>query len=263
MTIDIREAAAQFYDRNPDMPDDLPFYLQRIPSPSAAILELGCGTGRVTLPLIAHCGYIHGLDLSPAMIDICRQKLALANWPAERVQVEGGDITDFNLGRRFDLIIAPFRVLQNLETDAQVDGLFACLQRHLAPGGTCILNVFRPNCDPPELRQRWQNNDEFLDWEIPLEGGRLACYTRRAGIDVEKLVLYPELIYRLYAGGALQEERLLKICMRCYYPDEFASLIEKHGFEISQCWGGYRGEEYGQGSELVVQFGLAKRTNQT
>ena len=50
------------------------------------------------------------------------------------------------------------------------------------------------------------------------------------------------------------EEAVLKICMRCYYPAEFAALIEQHGFHIQQRWGGYHDEVYGEGPELVVQF---------
>ena len=42
--------------------------------------------------------------------------------------------------------------------------------------------------------------------------------------------------------------------MRCYYPDEFEQLINGHGFEIVQRWGGYAGEIYGEGPELVIEF---------
>ncbi len=104
MEIDIRAQAAQYYDCNPDVPDDLPFYISHIPSPHAAVLELGCGTGRVTLPLVQHCGYIHGLDLSPAMISICKRKLAETGIPPTRARVEVGEITDFDLGQTFDFI---------------------------------------------------------------------------------------------------------------------------------------------------------------
>ena len=42
--------------------------------------------------------------------------------------------------------------------------------------------------------------------------------------------------------------------MRCYYPDEFEQLITGHGFEIVHRWGGYAGEIYGEGPELVIEF---------
>ena len=68
------------------------------------------------------------------------------------------------------------------------------------------------------------------------------------------MVLYPELDYRSYRGNDLTEEVVLKIVMRCYYPEEFTQTILKHGFEVVNRWGGYSGERYGEGPELVVEF---------
>ena len=68
------------------------------------------------------------------------------------------------------------------------------------------------------------------------------------------MVLYPELIYRRYHGKALVDEAVLKIAMRCYYPEEFLRLVEDHGFRVTGQWGGYAGEMYGDGGELVVAF---------
>jgi hypothetical protein len=73
-------------------------------------------------------------------------------------------------------------------------------------------------------------------------------------MDKENLVLYPELIYRRYMGGVLKEEAVLKLVMRCYYPDGFEDLITTHGFSIVNRWGGYKGEPYGEGPEIIVQF---------
>jgi hypothetical protein len=50
------------------------------------------------------------------------------------------------------------------------------------------------------------------------------------------------------------DEVVLKIAMRCYYPEEFEQLITRQGFRVLRRWGGYEGEVYGQGPELVVQF---------
>ena len=47
MSEDIRAEAAKYYDVSPTIPDDIAFYQARLPSSDAAILELGCGTGRV------------------------------------------------------------------------------------------------------------------------------------------------------------------------------------------------------------------------
>src|SRR5262249_35995926 len=115
MQDDIRAVAAQYYDANPTIPNDLAFYTARLPSANSAVLELGCGTGRVLLPLAVACGFIAGLEQSPAMLACCLQKLQAAGIPPTKARAELGDITHFALGRHFDLIIAPYRVFQLLE----------------------------------------------------------------------------------------------------------------------------------------------------
>ncbi|MCZ6678632.1 MAG: class I SAM-dependent methyltransferase [Candidatus Poribacteria bacterium] len=253
--MDIRVEAVQYYDLQPSPFDDIPFYQSRVPSKDASVLELGCGTGRVLLPLTDYCGYIHGLDISEAMLSICRQKLQRANIPKDKASVEVADITNFSLDRTFDFIIAPFRVLQNLETDDQVNGLFDCIGAHLSRDGSCILNVFHPNRDADGLRKNWCTMEEKFSWEKSVGKVQITCHDRRPRMESEKLVLYPELIYRTYQENALQRETVLKIVMRCYYPQQFEQLIVDHGFKILNRWGGYADEPYGDGPELVVEFG--------
>ena len=255
MKVDIRLDAAKFYDLNPSAPNDIPFYQQFLTSPKISVLELGCGTGRVTLALASYSGYVHGIDVSSAMVELCRQKLMKAKLPENRVCVEEGDITNFDLGKKFDFIIAPFRVLQNIEKDEDVAAMFRCIRQHLAPGGTCVLNAFRPFYAPQDLREHWLSTEERLNWEVAVDGGKVACYDRRTRLDVEKLILYPELIYRRYEGERLVEEAILKLVMRCYYAETFERLVTENGFVSLNRWGGYTGEIYGEGPELVLRFG--------
>jgi SAM-dependent methyltransferase len=254
MRTDIRENAARYYDLSPENPDDIPFYEQRIPFPGARILELGCGTGRVLVPLAEKSGYILGVDISEAMLSVCCQKLAEKGIPTYRAEAQQGEITDLELGTRFDLIIAPFRVFQTLETDREVSGFFRTIWNHLSEDGTAILNVGRPSVDRDRIRNEWVTEVERLRWEVPFEGGRVTLHDRRPRMDREKLVLYPELVYRHYEEDRLVDEAVLKIAMRCYYPDELPSLIADQGFLIVNRWGGYAGEPYGEGPELIVEF---------
>ncbi len=254
--MNIREDAAKYYDLQNNATDDVPFYKARICSPQARILELGCGTGRVMLQLADQCGFIHGIDASPAMLDVCRDKLNRAELPPGRAAISEGDITNFQMDARFDLIIAPFRVLQNLETDVEVKGFMDGIARHLAQGGKAILNTFRPNRSPEELIHTWCNRDEHFDGESELpDGSRLVRCTRYARLQSNPLILFPELIYRRYsAAGALEDEAVLKIAMRCWYPDALEKLVTDSGFRTIGRWGGYRGESWNEGPELVIEF---------
>ena len=246
MKDDIRAEAAQYYDANPTIPDDLAFYTARLPSADSAVLELGCGTGRVLLPLAVACGSISGLEQSPAMLARCLQKLQDAGIPPTKARAERGDITHFALGRRFDLIIAPYRVFQLLETEPQVEGLFRCVRAHLAPGGTGILNVFHPHGGFERVRQEWERVPEVCVWEATVNGVRLRCDERRARLDPATHILYPELIYSRAVGDTWIEEAVLKIPRRCYTPDAFEGVIRAQGFRIVQHWGGMPGSAMGR-----------------
>lgn len=252
--MDVRESTARYYDLNPEFPADVPFYLDRMPSGFPQVLELGCGTGRVSVPLARHSAFLHGVDHSAAMAEICRAKLEAAGLGPARARISIADIADLHLGQRFDFIVAPFRVMQNLASDDQVAGLFAGIHEHLAVGGRCIVNVFRPNRDPDIIRSEWCSAQESFEWEAPLDGGRIVRSVRPARCEKEPLVLYPDLIYRHYLGDRLVDETVLSIPMQCWYPAELLSRIRAARFAITGTWGGYAGEAYGEGPELVVEF---------
>jgi hypothetical protein len=153
------------------------------------------------------------------------------------------------------LIIAPYRVLQALESKTEVDGLFEGIAAHLRPGGSCILNVFMLNKTREEMLASWGRPDELPAWEKTLPDGSVVVHTeRKQRFDATNLVTHPELIYRTYRDGVLVHEFVQKIKMKCYYPDEFRALVTSHGFEIVGEWGGYNGEAYGTGTEMVLEF---------
>jgi hypothetical protein len=67
-------------------------------------------------------------------------------------------------------------------------------------------------------------------------------------------ICQPELVYRRFVGDAWVDDAVLQIPRRRYAPEEFERVILSHSFHIVQRWGGYAGERYGEGPDLVVQF---------
>jgi SAM-dependent methyltransferase len=256
MTTDIRNSAAKYYDCEPGDFGDLPFYKEQAAVKRGSVLELGCGTGRILIPLSREVSFIHGIDSSGAMLALCRRKMAQHGISRTRAAVDIGDITHFELDRDFDLIIAPYRVIQNLETDLELSGLFRSIRRHLKDDGTCILNVFNPNAPWPKIEEEWSEKSETFEWEVPFEGGTLSRTCRKSKLDKKNRTLYPDLIYRIQKDGKLVEETVLSFAMRCFYPDEFKNLIEEQDFSIIHEWGGYKNEPYGQGPELILEFSM-------
>jgi len=248
---DPRKGNAEYYDLDTTPLPDIPFYLEQVKR-SHSVLELGCGTGRVMIPLAAKCKGITGVDYSLNMVESCQRKMKEAKVAGTAMV---GDITTLRLTSKFDLIIAPYRVMQALETDAEVTRFLETIRAHLKPGASAILNVFKPNKSKEQMGAGWVNLNEQQRWvrDMP-DGTRIVHSEIYRAIDLSKMVLFPELIYRKYQGEKLLDEFVLKIKMRCYYADEFTAVIEKHGFTIQEKWGGYRGEKYGEGPELVIKF---------
>ena len=217
------------------------------------VLELGCGTGRVLVPLAKSCENIVGIDYSQEMLETCKEKITNAGLTNARVFQ--GDITNLNIGETFDLVIAPYRVLQALESDKEVRDFFETIAKHLNTNGKGIVNVFKPKMSAEEMKTYWRQPDEIINQEIDLaDGSHLVYAFRQHRMGKEKLVIYPDMVYRRYVNKVLVEEIIHPIKMRCYYPDEFKHLITDTGFTITELWGGYNNEVYNVGPELVIEF---------
>src|SRR5271165_7218240 len=81
------------------------------------VLELGCGTGRMLVPLAQAGLHVTGLDISQRMLERAAEKRArLEAAQHDRVRLVQGDMTLFDLGEQFPLVIIPFRPFQHLLT---------------------------------------------------------------------------------------------------------------------------------------------------
>ena len=201
------------------------------------MLEIGCGTGRVLLPIARSGVTITGLDASNAMLTRCGDKVEAE--PADvrqRVSLTTGDIRDFSFADRFTLALAPFRVLQHLLTH---DDQFRCLEavrRSLEPGGRFIFDVFNPRFDLL-VQDRSAETEETPEMRLP--DGR---FMRRA-FSIPRVrwleqVGEVELIYYLRSGDAV--ERIVQAFpMRWYLKSELEHLVARAGFTVEAMFGGF------------------------
>ena len=123
---------------------DTPFYLalaQHAAARDHAVLDLACGTGRITLPLARAGIDVTGLDNAPAMLDVARRKAAAEG--LELTWVEA-DMRNFELDRLFGLIVMPYRSFLHLLTAEDQASCLTAVHRHLVPGGRFALNLFTP-----------------------------------------------------------------------------------------------------------------------
>lgn len=132
---------AKYYEPFANRPDE-PFFREIARRQGSPILELGSGTGRISLMLAEDNHEVVGIELSPEMLEIAQEKLQnLPETVQSRVTFHHGDITDFNLGQKFSMIIIPSTFKFLLTTDDQLACL-KCVRDHMQEDGVFILDLY-------------------------------------------------------------------------------------------------------------------------
>ncbi|MDQ0455385.1 class I SAM-dependent methyltransferase [Rhizobium paknamense] len=136
---------ARFYDAFNHHGEDGAFYENFAKQP-CRILDVGCGTGSVTLRLAAKGHKVTGIDPAPGMLTVARQKDG-----AHKVEWHQTTAEDFQSERRFDLAIMTGHVFQVFQDDRETHAALKAIHRHLAPEGTIIIESRNP------LQKAWQD----------------------------------------------------------------------------------------------------------
>lgn len=200
-------ASTAFYDvvteADQALLGDLEIYANLTP-PKGSVLEIGAGTGRISIGLAHHGFDVVGLDIAPAMLTQAQAKRAqLDPIVADRLRLVRGDMTSFSLGQRFDAIFATFYTLAHVPPGAAWRNTFNCVSKHLKPGGVAAfhlpvaakMSAEAPSPNVPVFRR-------------DLEDGRVltlyvASQTMRA--DIGRMDLCVD--YVLSRGGSEQRHR--------------------------------------------------------
>src|SRR6266850_116039 len=142
---------ADYYDESPVVQkrlQDVAFYRDAARDYGDPVLELGCGTGRITMAVAEAGKRITGLELSERMLErAVKKRGGLRVEARERVHLVQSDMAKFDLGEKFRLVIIPFRAFQHLlEVRQQMDCLES-VRKHLVPKGRLILDVFQTDAE--------------------------------------------------------------------------------------------------------------------
>jgi SAM-dependent methyltransferase len=123
--------------------DDIAFYARLAERLGAQrILELGAGSGRVSVPLARRGFAITALEPSIKMLVLARNYAVQENVTLDFIE---GDARDFQLETRFPLIIAPFNMLMHLYTLSDQDAALLCINNHLEAGGVFAFDLYQPH----------------------------------------------------------------------------------------------------------------------
>jgi SAM-dependent methyltransferase len=227
--------------------DDIPYYVARAKEAQGAVLEAGCGTGRVLLPTLQAGVDIDGFDIHPGMIEVLKGKAAALGL---KPRVLVADMRDFTMPRRYGLITIPFRAFMHvLTTDDQIAAL-RCLREHLEGGGALILNLFYPSFE----KMLTPDGEQVLEREFPHPetGLSVAMYTRRTTDRVNQLLRIEREVVESDARGYATITHRDAFSMRWTWRHEMELLLRAAGFSRWAVQGGFDGRPLEKDTDELV-----------
>lgn len=213
------------------------------------VLELGCGTGRLLIPLAAAGHTITGIDLSRDMLTRCQEKLDIeGKATAERVSLVQGDIRRFELGRKFNLIMAACNTILHCTATQDLLAVFATAREHLAPGGVFVVDFCIPN-----VKSMIESGGEEEVFEVihPVRGTRIVD-TYKATFDFVRQIETVDTRLEEWDGHSLLRSACARSQRGIYFPREVALALRFSGFKVAKTWKGYRRGPLVQTSRDIV-----------
>jgi SAM-dependent methyltransferase len=223
------DAIARVYDPwSVSVTEDVSFYVALAVESGGPVVELGVGTGRIAVPTAAAGVRVIGVDSSPRMLDVCRERAELAG-VAELVDLRIGDFLDPPVPERVPLVTSPFRSFLHLGDDEERLAALRAAGRILIRAGRLAFDVFEPSREDIEATQaRWLEREpgifERADWD---EGARTLTLSVRG------------------------EEGATTMTLAWISPGEWRRLLERAGFEVEACYGWFDRRPYAGGEDTV------------
>lgn len=227
---------SQFYDLvHGDFaaPEVLAFYENKIEKYGSPVLELACGSGAYIVPLTEKGFDIVGVDISNAMLKRAEEK---ARARKISIDVKNGDVRDFNLNRKFPLILLLGNSFQHLLTREDVEKCFAAIRKHLAPNGRFIVEVFNPS-----VKILSRNPEEnVLESEYETSNGKFVL-SGKLNYDSATQINHIVWDYKNLTTGAIKQ---FFFTMRQFYPQELDALFAYNNFRIEHKFGDKDGSNF-------------------
>jgi SAM-dependent methyltransferase len=214
---------------------DLQFYVALARRVRGPVLELGAGTGRVTLALARAGVSVVGIDQSRDML--AQAKARIAKEPREvqeRIELRTGDLRRARLRRKFDLVIAPFNLFMHLYSRQDVERGLATVRAHLGPRGKFALDVLLP--DLGALRRDPSRVYRCRPVFDPTDGTHHA-YGESYAYDAVRQVQKVRMLFQRLDRPEI--ERTTPLSLRCYFPEELSALLHYNGFSVTARYGDF------------------------
>ena len=226
------DRVARLYDAYVQTELDIPFFLDEAKKAAGAVLELMCGTGRVSLPLLGAGVNLTCVDSSAEMLEVFRGKLQDRELSGDLIEA---DVCELSLGRRFDLIFIPFQSFAEIGDPAQERKALQAIRTHLSPTGRFICTLHNP-----PTRLKWVTGQRRKLGDFPLSDGNLLTLSSVENYDSVSGCVGGTQSYEVrdYDGSVIATMDV-SLRFRLHSCEEFWSLAETAGVTPIQLYGDY------------------------
>lgn len=252
--MDMYDQIAHYYDlTHADLTEDVAFILELARQTDGAILELGCGSGRLLLPL-ARAGHTAiGVDNSAAMLACARARLTTEPQVIQnRVTLMETDMTDLALAEqdgRFALIIIAYNTFMHLDS-AQKTAVLQRVKRYLGENGRLFIDLINPVAiaqTPDDHSLTLENN--FMD----PENGQNVLQFASNHHDEATQTLHITWVYDATPhGGGPVNRTIAKAAYHYLYPHQIELLLHETGFKLASLTGGYDQSPFTEASDRLL-----------
>ena len=240
---------ARFYDLDFGEADaDLFMYQQFASRCGSPILELGCGTGRVLLPLARQGYQITGVDLSLPMLEVARSKVAAEDLSGQ-VTLSRQDMRELELDDRFNMAFAAINSFMHLLSTGDQLAALARIRTHLNPGGLLILDLFNPDLSRL-LEARGQVGLAKVITD-PDTGHRLMRF-HSDKVDLGEQTIHVTFVMDELDSEGNVQRTLFPFSIRYLFRFELELLLRHAGFEIEAIYGTYDLDEFDGDSPKMI-----------
>jgi len=224
----IFQASPRYAEQN----QDVSFWLAMAERYGSSILELACGTGRVSTPL-AEAGFeVTGIDISESMLMAARQKSRQVRWLQ-------ADVRNFCLQQHFSLIIFPYDTFTHLRELADIKACLHCVKQHLNPGGYFILDFKNPYYVIDSLKTP-KPRDIYSNFQDP-QTQKTVTVTRECEYDAVEQLYHILLQFTWENSSEVLREVLT---LRIFFPKEIEAILLENEFTVVHKFGNYQQDKF-------------------
>jgi ubiquinone/menaquinone biosynthesis C-methylase UbiE len=235
---------------------DVPFWKRVAADAHGPVLELGCGTGRISLPLARAGVSLVGVDRSAPMLERARRRGAAlqrrrGGHARGRLSLVRSDIRTLPFEpAAFEMVLAPYGILQSLVAERDLSATLESVHRVLAPGGLFGIDLV------PDVPQ-WREYTDRVQMRGRAAGGVSLTLVESVRQDARRRLTTFEQCYIARRGRQRTEHRF-DLTFRTLPVRQMTRRLERKGFAIERVLGDYRGRPWDERADVWIV--LARRT---